>query len=114
MMQGGNAVAAGQVTFGRDEAMFEGLLGFVAQLSVVLWALVILTLVIRFVGIFLYRRSAAVVTAGTVAQIGTARAIAPVGTFDEILHPAVASASVDASLKTPHRAPAFAGGSTEA
>jgi hypothetical protein len=40
-----------QATFGRDSAMFEGLLGFVAQLSVVLWALVLLTVVVRFVGV---------------------------------------------------------------
>jgi hypothetical protein len=48
-----------QATFGRDGAMFEGLLDFVAQLSVVLWGLVILTTVIRFVGIRIYRRGAA-------------------------------------------------------
>ena len=48
-----------QATFGRDGAMFEGLLGFVAQLSVVLWSLVILTAVIRFVGIRMYRHGAA-------------------------------------------------------
>jgi type IV secretory pathway TrbD component len=48
-----------QATFGRDGAMFESLLAFVAQLSVVLWGLVILTVVIRFVGIWIYRRSAA-------------------------------------------------------
>ena len=47
-------------TFGRDGAMFERLLDFVAQLSGVLWALVILTAVIRFVGIRIYRRGAAV------------------------------------------------------
>ena len=52
MMQVGNVVTVtGQVTFGRDAAMFESLLGFVAQLSVVLWSLVILTLVIRFIGV---------------------------------------------------------------
>ena len=48
-----------QATFGRDGAMFEGLLGFVAQLSLVLWGLVFLTVVIRFVGIRIYRRGAA-------------------------------------------------------
>ncbi|WP_255768164.1 hypothetical protein [Pseudarthrobacter sulfonivorans] len=47
-----------QATFGRDSAMFEGLLGFVAQLSVVLWALVILTVIMRFVGVAMYRRGA--------------------------------------------------------
>lgn len=48
-----------QATFGRDGAMFERLLGFVAQLSGVLWGLVILTAVIRFVGIRIYRSRAA-------------------------------------------------------
>ena len=48
-----------QATFGRDGAMFEGLLGFVAQLSLVLWGLVTFTAVIRFVGIRIYRRGAA-------------------------------------------------------
>ena len=48
-----------QSTFGRDGAMFEGLLGFVAQLSVALWSLVILTAVIRFVGMRIYRHAAA-------------------------------------------------------
>ena len=47
-----------QATFGRDGAMFEGLLGFVSQLSVVLWGVVLLTVVMRFVGIGLYRRGA--------------------------------------------------------
>ena len=50
---------AEQSTFGRDGAMFEGLLGFVAQLSIALWSLVILTTVIRFVGMRIYRRAAA-------------------------------------------------------
>lgn len=54
-----SAAVTGQATFGRDGAMFESLLGFVAQLSVVLWSLVILTAVIRFVGIRIYRRGAA-------------------------------------------------------
>ncbi|QOD02550.1 hypothetical protein [Pseudarthrobacter sp. BIM B-2242] len=47
-----------QATFGRDSALFEGLVDFVAQLSVALWALVILTVVVRFVGIWMYRRGA--------------------------------------------------------
>ncbi|MDQ0768142.1 hypothetical protein QF031_000891 [Pseudarthrobacter defluvii] len=47
-----------QATFGRDGAMFESLLGFVAQLSLVLWSLVTFTVVIRFVGIRFYRRAA--------------------------------------------------------
>ena len=48
-----------QSSFGRDGAMFEGLLGFVAQLSVALWGLVVLTAVLRFVGIRIYRHAAA-------------------------------------------------------
>ena len=47
-----------QATFGRDGAMFESLLSFVARMSLVLWGLVTLTLVIRFVGIRFYRRAA--------------------------------------------------------
>jgi hypothetical protein len=47
-----------QATFGRDGAMFESLLDFVAQLCVVLWGLVIFTVVIRFVGVGIYRRGA--------------------------------------------------------
>ncbi|WP_146067357.1 hypothetical protein [Arthrobacter sp. SX1312] len=43
-------------TFGRDGAMFEGLLDFVAQLSLVLWTVVVVTVMIRFVGIRIYRR----------------------------------------------------------
>lgn len=49
---------AAQATFGRDGAMFESLLGFVAQLSMVLWSLVILTAVFRFLGIRIYRKGA--------------------------------------------------------
>lgn len=45
-------------TFGRDGAMFESLLSFVAQMSLVLWSAVTLTVVIRFVGIRFYRRAA--------------------------------------------------------
>jgi cation transport ATPase len=52
-------VVTAQATFGRDGAMFESLLGFVAQLSMVLWSVVILTAVIRFIGIRIYRNGAA-------------------------------------------------------
>lgn len=78
-------------TFGRDGAMFESLLGFVAQLSLVLWGLVMLTAVIRFVGIRIYRRgvavtapvetvasSAAVPAAGQLTDAGLAR-LGPLG-----------------------------------
>src|SRR3954468_21929648 len=37
-------------SFGRDGAMFQSLLEFVAQLSLVLWSVVIITVLIRFVG----------------------------------------------------------------
>ncbi len=64
-------------TFGRDGAMFESLLGFVAQLSWVLWGLVILTAVIRFVGIRIYRRGAArTAPVATVAPSAAVRAAA--------------------------------------
>ncbi|WP_457945852.1 hypothetical protein ACTAQI_11020 [Pseudarthrobacter sp. alpha12b] len=52
------AALPAEATFGRDGAMFESLLGFVAQMSLVLWSLVTVTVVIRFVGIRFYRRSA--------------------------------------------------------
>ena len=65
-----------QATFGRDGAMFESLLGFVAQLSVVLWGLVIFTVVIRFVGVWIYRRSAAR-TARVAAAVATTTAVQP-------------------------------------
>jgi hypothetical protein len=67
------AVAA-EATFGRDGAMFEGLLGFVAQLSLVLWGVVIFTVIIRFVGIRIYRRGGA--PAGLV-ETGVPNAVAP-------------------------------------
>lgn len=106
----------GQVTFGRDAAMFESLLGFVAQLSVVLWSLVVLTLVIRFIGMFMYRRGAARrALVGAVAPSEAVPAAATTTTtFDEFLQPAGASAGVAASVKTPRRVPAFAANSTEA
>lgn len=114
MMQVGSVVTVtGQVTFGRDAAMFESLLSFVAQLSVVLWALVVLTLVIRFIGIFMYRRGAArTAVVDAVAPSESVPAAATTTTFDEILQPAGASAALAASSKTPHRVPAFAANST--
>jgi hypothetical protein len=36
-------------TFGRDASLFHGLLGFMATVSLALWALVLLTAVVRFV-----------------------------------------------------------------
>lgn len=64
-----------QATFGRDTAMFEGLLDFVAQLSVGLWGLVILTVVFRFVGMWLYRRGAA--RRSRIAALPAAAAVVP-------------------------------------
>ena len=44
-------------TFGREDAMFQGLLSFMASLSLILWALVLLTAVVRFLACHvLYRR----------------------------------------------------------
>jgi hypothetical protein len=71
-----NVAMTAQMTFGRDGAMFEGLLGFVAQLSMVLWGLVILTTIIRFVGIWLYRRGA--------ARAALAAAGAPAGAYVQV------------------------------
>ncbi|MFE7629065.1 hypothetical protein [Kocuria sp. NPDC057446] len=112
MMQVGSAVT-GQVTFGRDAALFESLISFVAQLSLVLWTLVLFTLVIRFIGIHMYRRGAArmaYVSGG--ARTETAPAGATTGTFDEIHQPAGASAPLAAAARTPRRVPALAAGST--
>jgi len=36
-------------TFGRDAAMFHDLLGFMAQVSLTLWAMVLVTAVVRLV-----------------------------------------------------------------
>ena len=116
MMQVGNVLTVtGQVTFGRDAAMFESLLSFVAQLSLALWALVTLTLVIRFIGIFMYRRGAARTTrvgAGVPNEIVPAAATTT--TLDEIMQPAGASAAVAVPTQPPRRAAAFAANSEEA
>jgi hypothetical protein len=75
-----------QATFGRDSAMFEGLLGFVAQLSLVLWGLVILTVVIRFVGIWIYRRGAA--RAAHVEAAATSSAMPAIAAGIDVVQPA--------------------------
>jgi hypothetical protein len=94
-----------QATFGRDGAMFESLLGFVAQLSVVLWSLVIFTAVIRFVGIRIYRRGAArtalVETVAPSAAVPTAAApttAAPTTTAEIDLVQPAAGQLTDAGL----------------
>ncbi len=46
-------------TFSRDAAMFQGLLAFMTRASLVLWGIVALTLLLRFVAVNLvYRRRA--------------------------------------------------------
>ena len=54
-----NVAFTGLESYGWDRETFGILLDFVAQLSVVLWSLVILTAIIRFLGLWLYRSSAA-------------------------------------------------------
>lgn len=106
-----NVPLIGEATFGRDGAMFESLLGFVAQLSLVLWSLVLFTVVIRFVGIRIYRRGTA--RRALVETVGASAAVPATGQltdavtnprFDEVLQPARVSATVAASVKVPHRA----------
>ncbi|NUT69670.1 hypothetical protein [Pseudarthrobacter sp. C4D7] len=81
----GSFAVPSAATFGRDGAMFENLLSFVAQMSLVLWALVVLTVIIRFVGIRFYRHAArralARITAATdiPAVAGPAAAAGPAG-----------------------------------
>jgi hypothetical protein len=75
-----------QATFGRDSAMFEGLLGFVAQLSVGLWGLVILTVVMRFVGVGMYRRGAR----RRAARATLAETVAPIAAVPTIAVPTTA------------------------
>jgi uncharacterized membrane protein len=45
-------------TFGRDGALFQDLLGFMTVLSVTLWAVVLLTAVVRFVACHVVYRQA--------------------------------------------------------
>jgi hypothetical protein len=47
-------------TFGRDGAQFEDLLGFMAVLSLALWAVVILTAVVRFVACHVVYRASSI------------------------------------------------------
>lgn len=70
MLVTGLAVAE-QAPLGQRGTMFEDLLGFVAQLSMVLWSLVILTTIIRFIGIQKYGSNS---TSTTVAETPTQRA----------------------------------------
>jgi len=100
-----NVTETVQSTFGRDGAMFEGLLGFVAQLSVALWSLVILTAVIRFVGMRIYRRAAARRALAEVEVAPTTAVPAPVVPTTAVPAPAVpapAAASAEVPLGAPH------------
>ncbi|MBT2567256.1 hypothetical protein J7I84_12255 [Arthrobacter sp. ISL-85] len=71
----GSFAVPAAATFGRDGAMFESLLSFVAQMSLVLWSVVTLTAVIRFVGIRFYRRAARRALA-RIAAVGAAASAA--------------------------------------
>jgi hypothetical protein len=64
-----NVTVSAQATFGRDGAMFDSFVGFIAQLSLVLWVLVVLTMIVRFVGIRIYRDT----TRATPAKIAAVR-----------------------------------------
>ena len=79
-----------QATFGRDGAMFESLLGFVGQLSLVLWSLVILTVVMRFVGIRIYRRGAA--STGLVEAAVPSAAVPTTTAAVDLVHPTTTAA----------------------
>ncbi|BCW20075.1 hypothetical protein NtRootA9_27830 [Arthrobacter sp. NtRootA9] len=93
-----------QATFGRDGAMFEGLLDFVAQLSLVLWGLVVLTVVIRFAGVGLYRHGAArrarARAAAAAAMAGEAADGTAHGTADSAAGPALLPAPAGLAAPT--------------
>ncbi|MFC4395096.1 MULTISPECIES: hypothetical protein [Micrococcaceae] len=97
------AAVPAQATFGRDGAMFESLLGFVAQLSLVLWSVVTLTVVIRFIGIRFYRRAAR----RALARIAAANASAPgpagaaTGSGTDVFGPKEAAAKPSAKPAVP-------------
>jgi hypothetical protein len=65
-----NVTVSAQVTFGRDGAMFDSFVGFIAQLSLVLWVLVVLTMIVRFVGIWIYRDTTRA-TPARIAAVGS-------------------------------------------
>ncbi|MDR7083098.1 hypothetical protein J2X01_002391 [Arthrobacter ginsengisoli] len=110
-----------QATFGRDGAMFEGLLDFVAQLSLVLWTTVVLTVVIRFVGIQIYRRRAA--RTALVETVAPSAAVPASTAAIDLVQPAAVAASVmvprraarnrRAESRSAGHVPALAGNSTE-
>jgi hypothetical protein len=112
-----------QATFGRDSAMFEGLLGFVAQLSVVLWGLVLLTVVVRFIGVGMYRRGArrraaraTLVDTLTPSAAVPAAAVPTITAVVDLVQPAAAQLSeavtnTFAEVLQPEEAPAAVAGS---
>ncbi len=65
-----NVTVSAQATFGRDGAMFDSFVGFIAQLSLVLWVLVALTMIVRFVGIRIYRDTTRA-TPAKIAAVGS-------------------------------------------
>lgn len=80
--------------------MFEGLLDFVAQLSLVLWGLVVLTVVIRFAGVGLYRHSAARRARGRAAAAADMAGEAADGTADSAAGPALLPAPAGLAAPT--------------
>jgi hypothetical protein len=96
-----------QATFGRDGAMFESLLGFVAQLSLVLWGLVVFTAIIRFVGIRIYRRG--ISRPGPIENVVSSTAFPPAaadkaaGLVDVVAIDAAMNATIDEVLQSIER-----------
>lgn len=104
-----NVLLVGQATFGRNGAMFESLLSFVAQLSMALWVLVLVTIIIRFVGVRIYRRD--VVRA---ALADTAASSAPAPATSQLTQ-AARNRSLDRrATSRSDRRPALAGSHTKA
>lgn len=67
-----NVTVSAQATFGRDGAMFDSFVGFIAQLSFVLWVLVVLSMIVRFVGIWIYRDTTRA-TPAKIAAVGSSQ-----------------------------------------
>ena len=97
-----------QATFGRDGAMFESLLSFVARMSLVLWGLVTLTLVIRFVGIRFYRRAARRALARVAAAAASLPGVAGPGRIGSTVGPTASVTPVVAPAEVPVTVPAIA------
>lgn len=97
-----------QATFGRDGAMFESLLSFVARMSLVLWGLVTLTLVIRFVGIRFYRRAARRALARVAAAAASLPGVAGPGIIGSTVGLTASATPVAAPAEVPVAAPVIA------